>query len=1248
MKFVYLSIQSTNPGNILDAAETVSREENITIDAHCMKSYELDDDVLKYHEFEEYCRNADFILIRCMTEPSRFKRFDRLEELLRKNNKNTFVFAGTPDVRILYRDLFSGTDGEYKTLTEYMAFRGKENDQGMLTWIAGNICGENVRVRSPVVQRTNGLYHPDFDDNVTLEEYLPRLKTDIPTVGFMFNESAWLYGNTGYADALIRKVESEGMNIIPVFFSINTNSARGEQSTEDICRKYFMDGDKSRINALLMNTPFSQLFNSKRTSGMKTDDKDNFYRFLTNVPAIQVAGVTDWSDYETSAEGLAKHELLLSVAWPEVDGQIISVPISYESNPRGIGDTVVLEERLDHLIRLTKGWATLSKTPVKDRRIAILMYQSRPDSGTIGGAASLDVPESICGILSKLKEGGYTVESVPNNSHEIIDLIMDNLTNDLSYSSDSTILEKAADMIDMERYGKHYDAIPEFNKKLMEKDWGAAPGETNVINGKLVIPGIVNGNIYIGYQPLRGRADNMESMYHDPTLSNTHQYLAFYRWLKYDFKAQAIVHMGTHGTLEWLPGKATALSEKCFPDLILDAVPHLYPYVIDNPGEGLQAKRRSEAVLIGHLNATMARSGHYDELSAVDLPLQEYMKIRHNISGERKERLLKEIYDAMTGLGLHDDLKFDPEEGPEGIDAHVGEIHDYLSDVKDALIRDGLHILGNAPSGNRMDETVYSLTRLRNGSVPSFRDTLGTCMGADMTYAADNPSEISENGKLYSEILDEVDDLMQNLLSAFGESGYDYEKCHALLSEKTAVNDELDTVLKYICDVLVPNLDKTKEELSNLLGGFEGQYVMPGPSGAPTRGNADILPMGRNYYGLDPDTIPTRTSWEIGKKMANQMIEAYTAEKGTYPDQVGFIIWATDTMKTNGDDVGYILWLMGVRPVWSKYGGQVVGLEVVPLEELGRPRVDVVVRITGLFRDTCPNLIDLIDDAVKLVCDLDEDDKDNHILANLRKDIIEGMADGLTEDEAMKRGSARIFGSPPGAYGAGVNHAIEEGNWETVEDLADIYIAWGSAAYGRGMHGESMKKEFVKRFGNVKATIKNMPDREIDLLDVDDVYAYLGGMNAFMKAYGKEKQPLSFIGDGSNPDKVKIRDAAEECKFVFRSKALNPKFIEGLKEHGYAGAGTLSSLTEYVFGWDATSDIVEDWMYTQLTEKYVMDKDTRDWMMDVNPHALMDIINRLQEAIQRGMWDASPEMRNKLKDMFLLTEERIEEVTDRG
>ncbi len=1248
MKIVNLSIQTTDAKVMIAPADDLRIKEGYDIDLYCVNEFEADEDVLIYQELVRRTEKADLTIIRCMSDPTRFKRFEKYEEVLKKCSGYVLLHCGNPDVTLLYRSLFKGSDEDYVKLLGYLSARGMENEYGIIYWLNNVTGGKTVPLPEPVIQRTDGIYHKGFDRNVETEDYLKTLDPDKPTAGIMFTSNLWIYNNLEHIDALVERIEREGMNTIPFFFA-TTSSSVSSTKTVDFVERYFMKDGNPLVDVILMCSPFSQLFNSREPSeGLRTRDEDNFFKMLTDVPVFQVMTSNGkYYDYEDTAEGLNKNEIQNQVAYPEIDGQIITVPIgAIDKTIASVKHARPIEDRIDHIARLAKNWAKLRRTPVNERKIAILLYQSRPDSGRIGSAAGLDSIESVYRLLIRMREEGYDVGELPENSKGLVQEFLDGVTNDLSWTSPEEVRKKAVALVDKKDYLAYYERIPDYNKKRMEKNWGPPPGTISVDGGKLVIPGILKGNVFIGYQPLRAMSEQTESLYHSPDVVMPHQYLEYYRWLQYDFKAGAVVHVGTHGTLEWLPGKTVGLSGKCFPDLVLDALPNIYPYVIDDPGEGIQAKRRSEAVLIGHLNPTMARAGGYDDLSAVEVPMQDYFKLSGTSKGERRSALVEAVYEAAKECKIFEDLGIE-DCGPEEFEKHIGKLHDYISELKDAIIRNGLHVLGKAPEDGHLDEAVYSLTKLKNGDVPSFRDSFASMRGVDILRAVENPSELNENGKLNSEIVDITEDEFSEFLEMIRGLGYDKNECLALSKKLYGkITKEFEESLSYVCDTLVPNLIRTSDEIEYTIDAFEGRFVLPGPSGAPTRGNADILPMGRNYYGIDPGTVPSRASWIVGCKMADQMIERYIGEKGTYPKEVGFIIWATDTMKTGGDDVAYILWLMGVRPVWSRAGGQVIDLEVIPLEELKRPRIDVTVRITGLFRDTFPNIIDMIDDAVQLVSSLDESDEENYLASNLRKDIIEKIESGMAVDEARRSSSVRVFGCPPGMYGPGVNHAIESGNWKTVEDLADIYITWGSYGYARDMHGKSMRDDFVKRFGKVGVTVKNMPDREIDLLDIDDVYSYLGGLNAFVRAYGN-KDAISVMGDGSNPENTKIRDTQGELRFVFRSKILNPKFLSGLKEHGYRGVSEIANMTEYLLGWDATSDIADDWMYSGILEKFLEDEDTREWMKDENPFAMMSILERLQEAIERGLWEATEDEKKRLEKLFMEAEERIEEVTDR-
>ena len=380
--------------------------------------------------------------------------------------------------------------------------------------------------------------------------------------------------------------------------------------------------------------------------------------------------------------------------------------------------------------------------------------------------------------------------------------------------------------------------------------------------------------------------------------------------------------------------------------------------------------------------------------------------------------------------------------------------------------------------------------------------------------------------------------------------------------------------------------------------------------------------------------------------MAEQMVERYVEDNGVYPQTVGIILWSTDTMKTGGDDVAYILKLMGLRPVWDGYGGRVVDLEVIPLEELGRPRIDVTVRISGLFRDTFPNLSNMIDRGVQTIAALDEEDDRNFLAANVRRDTVEAIAKGVPKDEAMRAATYRVFGDKPGEYGCGISDLITTGEWKTLDDLADTFVKHGCYVYGKGLEGQAQPDMFRKRLGRMDVTVKNHNTRAVDMLDMDDDFDNLGGFNAAVTAI-RGTSPASFMGDSSDMQNLKLRTAEEECRFIFRSKIDNPKWLEGLKQHGFAGAKELSKLFDYTMGWSATSDIIEKWMYDDLANRFVLDKETSEWIKDENPYAMMAMLARLQEAVERGLWDADPEMLEKLKDKYMEFEERIEEITDR-
>ena len=1129
-------------------------------------------------------------------------------------------------------------------LERYSVYKSPQNDVSMLWWIVLRLGRTDLQPPEPISYPDHVMYRHGPLSESEAEARIGSFTKDRITVGLMFTITQMVYGNSGYIDAIVDRLEEMGMQTIPVACSFDCMRAVG--GTERIIEAYFCRDGKPIIDVLISETGYA---NINRADGVIPDiDEESCFRRLVDVPVIFGLAVHGgYHDFEQEKVGIKRSEFGSNVIYPELDGNIVSVPVSYTSKETG-KDPIPIPERIDHLCRLTKAWGSLRRKPAAERKVAVMMWQARPNSGMIGGAAGLDTIESVSDLLKRLASSGYRVENVPEDGKALIAEVLENVTNDLDNSPIEHVRKRAADLMSKEDYLQHYDRIPEWDRRMTESSWGEPVGEIMTDRGRIIIPGLMKGNVFVCYQPIRGWAEDMEQNTHDPLLFSQHQYNAYYWWIKHVFKADMVFHMGTHGTLEWLPGVNVGMSCKCNPDYVLDALPNVYPYTINDPGEGVQCKRRIESVLIGHMPPAMARADGYEELDEVEVQIQDYFKFRFDSSEEMRKGLVAQIYEAAKRHNLLKDLKIDEETfDPDDFEDYIIPLHDYLSDVEDTLVRSDLHILGRVPEGHHYDEMVYSLMRLDNGSIRSLRDSYVANAGYDIRELIEHPSDVYD-GMLNSERLKALDSDLREFIGRL-HSKYDFNPDAAIddvIQHFGKADEDLKESVRYVCERLVPNIDRMPYEVDHMMDALDGRYVIPGPSGAPERGNADILPMGRNFYGLDPETVPTKTSWEIGKRMAEQMIERFVEDHGRYPREIGIVIWATDMMKTGGDDAAYILWLLGMEPIWSQHGGQVVGLRLIPVSELGRPRVDVTLNITGLFRDTFPATIELLDEAIKEVAGLDESDEENALAANLRHDIIEDISRGMAPDLARKNNSIRIFGEALGTYGNGVGRLIESSAWKDASDLADIYADLSSYAYAKGDFGRQLKDNFIRRFSRVEATIKNVPSRGIDILDIDDVYQYLGGMNAFVRTYGN-KDATTYIGDNSDPKNTRIRSTQEELRFLFRAKVMNPKFNDGLMEHGYNGAAEMAKITEYTMAWDATSDIAEDWMYDALADKYLFDEKVHEWMNEVNPYATMNILNTLQEAIGRGMWNASEEYLEKLKEMLMQMDELMEELTDR-
>ena len=1121
---------------------------------------------------------------------------------------------------------------------QYFRYDGADNLYNCVLWLGKEFGGMPYVPEEPKLLPWHGIWHPEWTEMERCQDaegylaahYLPGR----PTVGVMFYRTEWLMGDFSYQTALIRALEAQGLNAIAIF----TNTFRSEDldspTLMDAVNRYFFRG-KTRLVDVIINTMKFSL----KAAGTSIEEW-----MRLDVPLLEAYTVLgERAGWEASPAGLNPMEVSIAVSLPEFDGVIHSVPIAARVKD-DVGDVTwqLMEERMVRLAAKAKKWALLGKKPNQEKKIAIVFHNYPPTNSNIGSAAGLDSPESVRRLLEKMRDVGYTVETIPEDSKAFMELLTDNATNDRRFISAAQIKD-AYGHLTAAQYARFFTKLPEKVRTQLTADWGDAPGDVFNYEGELLIPGTLNGNVFITVQPPRGFGEDPGKILHDPAAAPTHHYIGFYHWLRDIWQADAVVHIGTHGSLEWLPGKGTALSASCYPDISLGDLPDVYPYWMTIVGEGIQAKRRGAACLISHLSPPMQLSGSYEELQELEQALDEYVHFRQT-QPENLDTVKEIVREKAAACNFGDDIA----EGDD-FDDYVGRLHNYVTDIKNMQIRTGLHIMGQPPEGDGLSEYVEALVRLDNGDVPSLVQLLATEAGYSYDELLAESSRLTPEGLTYGMKLAALGEEGHRLITFLAARDYDPAAVREALAQPEAASlsetgrQRLGQVLDYICETIVPNLRRTTEELTNTLRALAGGYIEPSPAGAPSSGGADLLPTGRNFYGVDPRLLPTPAAWELGKRLGDEVVSQYIAEEGRYPEACGIVLWAGANMRSHGQCVAEFLYLMGVRPVWQRPSQRVVGLEVIPLEELKRPRIDVTGRISGLFRDSMPNAIHWLDEAVKIVSALEEADEDNYVRKHVKADAAWLEGEGQTAETAWQKASYRIFGDPPGAYGAGVGALLESKAWETIDDIAAVYTRWSGTAYGGdALPGDYEPEIFRRRMGALDVTIKNEDNRETNMFSSDDYNAYHGGMIATVRAISG-KAPHSYSGDSTDRKRVKVRTVQEEAKRVFRGECMNPKFIEGMKKHGYKGALDLANTLAHSYQWDATSKVMEDWMYEKYAEKYALDPAMQEWMKDVNPWALQRMAAILLEAEKRELWQAQPETKEALTRLYMEMEGELEE-----
>lgn len=1127
-------------------------------------------------------------------------------------------------------------------IKQYAMYGGERNYYNLWLYLQQFLTKSTEPIPAPDPIHWTGIYHPRAKDVYTdLAAYQRDFcKPDRPYVGMFFYRDEWVWGDLEYQRAMVEALEAQGLNPICVFTNGMPNTQIGMPSLPEVVQKFFCQQGVPIIDALINVMKFSLT-----SSGALTVD----YLKQWNVPVLQaytiMAAYEEWKD---SFEGMNAMEISISVALPEFDGIIHGVPIACKKVlPNGDVRYLPIQERVERMARKAAKWARLRHKANAEKKIAIIFHNYPPRNSNIGSAIGLDTIESIRRVLAAMQERGYKVDTIPQDTKEFIKQLTANATNDRSMLTEKQM--DAAYKLKGKEYAAFYESMPEQVQSQLTKDWGAAPGSVMEYNGDILVPGTMNGNIFITVQPPRGFGEDPEKIYHDPFVAPTHQYLAFYRWVRDVWQADAVAHIGTHGNLEWLPGKNAGLSEGCYPDLSLGDLPNIYPYNITITGEGIQAKRRGAACLIEHLPAPQTQAGVYDELEELEKLMEEYIHFE-TTQPENLANLEQMLKEKVAAANLQDEV---PYEEDQPFKEYVMALHNYISDLKNMEVHNGLHILGQPPVEEQLIDYLWLLLRLDNGDIPSLTQAICALYGFDYYELLENSGLIYEPLNItYGMLIDRVGQQCREFIRLlvaedFGPNAWqEIEKLPWVAQAPSELQQKLQQVCEYTCTKVYPNLQLTTQEIDNMLRGFNAEFVEPGPSGAPSSGGADLLPTGRNFFGVDPRTLPTPAAWEIGKQLADQVIERFIKEEGHYPENIGIVLWSGSNMRSHGQCIAEFLYLMGIRPKYQSGSLRVCGLEVIPLTELQRPRIDVMSRISGLFRDSMPAVVNLLDKAVLLAAAQDEDLELNYIRKHIQNDSRElEEAEGMSHEDAWRQAAFRIFGDQEGCYGAGVAALLEAKNWETIDDIADVYVRWGGHAYGGKTRGKFLPQQFRKRLGSLDVTIKNEDNHETNMLSSDDYNAYHGGMIACVRSI-KGSAPRSYCGDSTDRTRVTMHSVQEEAKRIFRSESINPKYIEGMMKHGYKGAADMANMIAHSFQWDATSAVMEDWMYEKYAEKYTFDPRVQEWLRDVNPWALQRMTEILLEAEQRGLWQAKAETKEELQRLYLEMEGELEERAD--
>ena len=1056
-----------------------------------------------------------------------------------------------------------------------------------------------------------------------------------PCIGLVLQRTHLVTGDDAHYVAIVQEMEAMGARVIPVF-------AGGLDFSKPI-DVYFYDplskGQTAIVDTVVSLTGFALVGGPARQDHPKAIDslKRLNRPYMVALPLV-FQTTEEWQDSDL---GLHPIQVALQIAIPELDGAI--EPIILSGRDGATGKAIALQDRIESVAQRALKWATLRRKPKLDKKIAITVFSFPPDKGNVGTAAYLDVFGSIYEAMQALQHNGYDVQNLPASSKEL----MEQVIHDAQAQYSSPELNVAYRMSVPE-----YEELTPYSHRL-EENWGPPPGNLNSDGQNLLVYGKQFGNVFIGVQPTFGYEGDPMRLLFSRSASPHHGFAAYYTYLERIWKADAVLHFGTHGSLEFMPGKQMGMSGECYPDNLIGSIPNLYYYAANNPSEATIAKRRSYATTISYLTPPAENAGLYKGLKELSELIASYQTLKDTGRGIP---IVNTIMDKCRIVNLDKDINL-PETDAKDMDAEerdtiVGNVYRKLMEIESRLLPCGLHVIGKPPTAEEAIATLVNIANLdrEEENILSLSRIIANSLGRNI----DEVYQGSDRGVLEDvQLLQDITLACRAAVAALVKEKTDADGRVSLVSKLNFFNmgkkepwiealhqagypkvdpeaikplfEYLEFCLKQVC---------ADNELGALLRGLEGEYIIPGPGGDPIR-NPDVLPTGKNMHALDPQSIPTEAAIKSAKVVVDRLLARQKLDNGgNWPETIACVLWGTDNIKTYGESLAQIMWMIGVKPVPDALG-RVNKLHLIPLEELGRPRIDVVINCSGVFRDLFINQMNLLDQGVKMAAEADEPLEMNFIRKHA---LLQAEEMGIN----LRQAATRVFSNASGSYSSNINLAVENSSWENESELQEMYLNRKSFAFSAdnpGMMGES-RKIFESALKTADATFQNLDSSEISLTDVSH-YFDSDPTKIVETLRGDGKKPASYIADTTTAN-AQVRTLSETVRLDARTKLLNPKWYEGMLSHGYEGVRELSKRLVNTMGWSATAGAVDNWVYEDANSTFIKDEEMCKRLMNLNPNSFRKMVSTLLEVNGRGYWETSEDNLDRLRELYQEVEDRIE------